>query len=319
MSVTLNGTGKSHAIALINSGKVDKSSGWSMSADDENKLLGDNDWAEYSKWFLGIDASADKETKAHYKYPFGKDGKVYRSALIAIKQRGAAQGADSLVSAAGSMLDKIDGKKEGDSVDLNIERRYCPFTEVRIIAEEGKSPVLRGHAAVFNTSSVDLGGFREIIMPNAFRSALSNSDPRCLFNHDPNLILGRKSANTLRVDEDARGLPFECDMPGTSYSNDLRISMDRGDIKECSFGFSVRKDGDKWEKDSTGYWTRTINEDGIEKLYDVSPVTYPAYPDTSCAMRSLDKIKAEEIPTFDEMAIRKLRLQIESILYKMEE
>ena len=197
----------------------------------------------------------------------------------------------------------------------DFERRFYPITEIRIDMEKGK-PVLRGHAAVFNSSSVDLGGFREQINPNAFRAALKNSDARCLRDHIPSMILGRQSANTLRINEDERGLPFECDMPGTTYANDLLISMGRGDVRECSFGFSVRKGGDKWEKNSTGYWTRTILEDGIEKLYDVSPVTYPAYEETDCAyaMRSLEKLKAEEIPTFDDMAMRKLKLQIEEAI-----
>ena len=311
MSVSLNGVGKSHAIALVNSGKVDKESSWSMSADDENKLLGDNDWAAYSKWFLGIDASADKETKARYKYPFGKGGKVYRSALIAIKQRGAQQGADSLVAVASSLLEKIDGKKEGDSFDMkDIERRTINV-EFHANTNTGK-PIMRGVAAVFNSLSENLGGFREMITPGAFKSALEKSDIRALFNHDPNMVLGRTTSKTLRLAETDNGLEFECDMPDTTYARDLMSCMQRGDINQCSFGFSIGKGGDKWEKNDAGEWTRTINQ--VSRLYDVSPVTFLAYPDTACAMRSLDKIKAEEIPTFDEMAIRKLRLQIESIL-----
>ena len=312
MSVSLNGAGKSHAMALINSGKVDKDSSWSMSADDENKLLGDNNWSEYGKWFLGIDASADPKTKAHYKYPFGKGGKLYRSALTAIRQRAGQQGADAIFAAAGNLLEKIDGKKEGDSITPpKMERRAFPFQEIRVTVEDGKA-TLRGHAAVFNSLSLDLGGFRETIMPGAFRSALLRCDYRSMFNHNPDKILGRKSAGTLRATEDGKGVPYEVDLPDTSYARDLQVSMGRGDVKECSFGFSVREGGDCWLRDASGEWTRSIQPDGIDELYDLSPVVFPAYPDTACAMRSLEKVQAALVPPFDDTELRRLRLELES-------
>ncbi len=114
MAVKLNGTGRGHAVSLIDAGKYDATASWSMSADDENKLLGDkgDDWAEYKKWFLGIDDAENEKTKAHYKYPFGKDGKVYRAALTAIRQRAGQQNATDIFDAAGSLIDKIDKKEE---------------------------------------------------------------------------------------------------------------------------------------------------------------------------------------------------------------
>ena len=194
---------------------------------------------------------------------------------------------------------------------MKIERRFFPLGEARVVTEEGKV-ILRGHAAVFNSQSADLGGFREIIRPNAFRNALTKSDPRCLFNHVPSYILGRKSSNTLRVSENERGLPFDCDLPDTTYARDLQVSLGRGDVRECSFGFSVREGGDTFVKDkATGVWHRTIIEDGIEELYDVSPVTFPAYPETDCALRSLEKAKAMEIPPpFNDTFLRKLRIDL---------
>jgi uncharacterized protein len=313
MSVSLNNAGKSHAMALINSGKVDKDSSWSMSADDENKILGDNNWAEYAKWFMGVDKSANKETKAYYHYPFGKNGKVYRSALTAIRHRAGQQGADDIFKAAGSMLEKIDGKKEGDSLNMNIERRTFNM-EFRAAVKDEK-PGIKGVAAVFNSLSDNLGAFREQITPGAFRTALINADVRALFNHDPNMILGRTKSKTLRLAETDSGLEYECDMPDTSYARDLMACMQRGDISQCSFGFSVKDGGDKWERDNvSGEWLRTILADGIEKLYDVSPVTYPAYAQTECALRSLDKIKAAEVPTFNDIAIRKMKIDLEAAL-----
>jgi len=159
---------------------------------------------------------------------------------------------------------------------------------------EGQTPMIRGHAAVFDSPSVLLCGcFRETINPGAFADAIKSSDVRALFNHEPSNILGRASAGTLRLNEDATGLAIEIDPPDTMCGRDLQVSMKRGDIKEMSFGFTVAEGGDEWTRDpdGSGNWTRTITK--IEQLWDVSPVTFPAYPEAGCAMRSLEKIRAE--------------------------
>src|ERR1700742_4855069 len=89
----LNLVGESYAHSLVSAGKVDQASSWSFEAADGNALLGKNgdDWDSYSKAHLGLDRSANDKTKARFKYPFAKGGKLYRSALIAIKQRAAQQ------------------------------------------------------------------------------------------------------------------------------------------------------------------------------------------------------------------------------------
>lgn len=112
IKASINSAGKSNASARVSAGDVDKTSDWSFSADDGNKLLGadSDDWANYAKWFLGEDSSADEKTKGRYKYPFGKNGKVYRSALVAIRQRASQQDDTTIYNFAGELLDKIDGK-----------------------------------------------------------------------------------------------------------------------------------------------------------------------------------------------------------------
>lgn len=193
---------------------------------------------------------------------------------------------------------------------MEIERRTL---KVELRSETGgEKPIMRGMAAMFNSSSEDLGGFREIIAPGAFRDAIGVSDIRALFNHDSNMILGRTASGTLRVMETDEGLAFELDPPDTTYARDLAVSMERGDISQCSFGFSVEEGGDTWEKDSCGTkWVRTINKVG--RLYDVSPVTYPAYPETKCALRSLEKAQeAVKPPVFDDTELRKLKVETES-------
>lgn len=172
--------------------------------------------------------------------------------------------------------------------DYKTERRYTSQKVRAVRADDGKITI-RGYAAVFDSMSENLGGFREKIEPGAFRAVLKKADCRALINHDANLIIGRQSAGTLRLREDRTGLLMEVDLPDTQYARDLAVSIERGDINQQSFGFRVRKDS--WEENrESGEVTRTIIE--LEELLDVSPVTFPAYPDTTVAKRSLEAFKA---------------------------
>lgn len=161
---------------------------------------------------------------------------------------------------------------------MDIERRY--FTSpVEVRAKDDGAKMIRGHAAVFDSLSDNLGGFREKIAPGAFDGVLSD-DVRALFNHDPNLILGR-TPNTVRISVDKDGLLYEIDPPDTQLGRDLVVSMERGDITQSSFAFTVERDD--WAEDDDGRVIRTIHE--VKRLYDVSPVTYPAYPDAKVGLR----------------------------------
>lgn len=159
-------------------------------------------------------------------------------------------------------------------------------SDIEVRAEEGKQ-VVRGYAAVFDSESNDLGGFTEVISTGAFDGVLTD-DVRALIDHESRYILGRTTSGTLRIGTDERGLWYEYDSPDTTYAKDLLESMKRGDITQSSFGFRIADDGEKWEKRGDKYY-RTLTK--ISRLYDVSPVTYPAYNDTSVAMRSMEKIK----------------------------
>ncbi|MDA8095579.1 MAG: S49 family peptidase [Betaproteobacteria bacterium] len=114
MPVQLNPKGVANAKQLIKDGKVDRDTPWSWDADDQNKILGDQDWAEYSGWFLGIDDAENSDTKAHYKYPIGKEGKVYRSALIGDRQRSGQQHDQEIFDAAGELIEMIDKDQDSD-------------------------------------------------------------------------------------------------------------------------------------------------------------------------------------------------------------
>ena len=187
----------------------------------------------------------------------------------------------------------------------DMERRTYD-AELRVSDGEygDNKPTLKGYAAKFNSLSNpmpiidegrEIGTFREQLLPGCFSKALATSDVRALINHDATLILGRTQSGTLRLTEDEVGLRFDNDPPDTSYSSDIQVSMRRGDITQCSFGFRVAPGGDEYVKDpnvENGY-IRSISE--ISKLFDTSIVTFPAYDDTDCAVRSIvSQMKADE-------------------------
>ena len=163
-----------------------------------------------------------------------------------------------------------------------IERRYYPATEIRVAAEG--EPKLTGYAAVFNSQSEDLGGFREIILPGAFSQAIKEDDVRALWNHDPNYVLGRNRSKTLTLAEDDHGLMINVIPPDTQWARDLLVSIGRGDVTQMSFGFGVPPDGQRWEKEH-GEDVRYLIR--VRPLFDISPVTYPAYPVTEVQARNI--------------------------------
>lgn len=168
---------------------------------------------------------------------------------------------------------------------MERETRTFAVTGLTIERREGKAPKLVGHAAVFNSLSEDLGGFREQIMPGAFADAIAKDDVRALFNHDSNYVLGRNVSGTLRLSEDVRGLAIEIDLPDTQTIRDLVAApIERGDVSQMSFGFSVRPGGQDWAKNDEGQVVRSLKK---VRLFDVSPVTFPAYRQTDIAVREL--------------------------------
>lgn len=183
------------------------------------------------------------------------------------------------------------------------EVRYVSFAEFR---EEGDSKTLRGHAATFN-DVYDLGFFDERIAPGAFDDVLDN-DVRALFNHDSNHVLGRTKSGTLRLSVDERGLFTEIDLPESATV--LREAIERGDVDQMSFGFTVRKDSWEVTDEESGRELRTIEKVG--RLFDVSPVTYPANPNTDVALRSMEAAKEDRAPKvipFNKKAVLDLKLR----------
>ncbi|WP_069648981.1 HK97 family phage prohead protease [Caloranaerobacter ferrireducens] len=176
---------------------------------------------------------------------------------------------------------------------MKLERRTVNLTELRVQNKpngaDGDKIVrtIEGHAAVFNQWSETLGGFfpyKERVLPGAFKDSIEKDDIRALFNHNPDYVLGRNKSGTLHLEEDEKGLKVIIYPPDTQWARDLMVSIERGDISQMSFGFIV--ESDRWGL-----------EDGVDvrelqkvKLFDVSPVTYPAYSQTDVGVRSMDEI-----------------------------
>lgn len=161
-----------------------------------------------------------------------------------------------------------------------MERRSL-LEPVEARTDEGGQKI-GGYGAVFNSETVIGGEFREKIAPGAFAKSIA-ADVRSYFNHNSAMILGRTKSGTLRLKEDERGLSYEVDLPDTQAGRDLRVSMARGDVDGSSFAFRVTRDN--WEM-GEGLPLRTIQE---VELYEVGPVTDPAYQDASAALRSLNE------------------------------
>jgi HK97 family phage prohead protease len=149
----LNLDGESHAHSMIAAGHVDKTSDWSFSANDGDKLLGasGDDWANYGHFHLGIDRAASENTKARFKYPFGKGGTLYRSALEAIRQRAGQQNDNAIETAAGKLLEAVDAMKAASMKPKN-ERVHPSIDAFRQAAKTATAPIADKIRASFDTA-----------------------------------------------------------------------------------------------------------------------------------------------------------------------
>jgi len=165
-----------------------------------------------------------------------------------------------------------------NGMESTVQRRCLlpELAEMRL-AFEKNGPRITGYAAVFNQLTELWPGFREKVAPGAFAETIQRDDIRALWNHNPDVILGRNKAETLRLWEDAKGLAYEIIAdPDDPDAQKLIRKIKRGDISQSSFGFQILKK--TIEIDETkDEMTRTIEK---VQLFDVSPVTFPAYPQT---------------------------------------
>lgn len=170
------------------------------------------------------------------------------------------------------------------------EVRACKGLEVRESKATGSIGTLVGYAAKFNVRSEVMWDFVEIVKPGAFKRSLEEgADVRALAHHASAGIVGRRSAGTLRLVEDAVGLAVEIDLPDTQVGRDLQTLVKRGDITGMSFGFETKQDKWTWEL-AQGQPKLYIRELLDVELFEVSAVVWPAYSDTSVEARSLEEL-----------------------------
>ena len=164
-----------------------------------------------------------------------------------------------------------------------MKKREVRFAGERMeLRDKAGKPKIVGYAAVFNTLSKPLQGFRERIAPGTFRNAIQNDDVRALVDHQPANIIGRTKAGTLRLEEDEHGLRCEIDPPDTSVGRDVVESIRRGDLDQMSFGFRCNEDA--WMRGDDGEKIRELRD---VQLLDVSVVAFPAYEESGVFIRSL--------------------------------
>lgn len=185
------------------------------------------------------------------------------------------------------------------------ETRDFHVAEFRVEGEGGNT--LIGHAATFD-DPYEVWDFDEQIKKGAFDEAIKDDDVRALFNHNPDKVLGRKKAGTLRLSTDKVGLVSEIDLPDTPTGNEVRTLVERGDVDQMSFAFSVVEEA--WEHKEKGRDLRTIIK---ASLHDVSPVTYPANPKTDIAVRSHETWLESEKPDLSHVHATRKRRNAEQV------
>lgn len=188
------------------------------------------------------------------------------------------------------------------------EKRNLTASNVEIREEEGKR-TLTGYAVKWEMKSHAMGWrqFKEQFKRGAFTESLTNNDQLALWSHDTSKVLGRTKNGTLRLFEDEIGLRFELDLPNTTLGNDAYETIKRGDVDGVSFGFNMLKQ--EWDENDVENITRTILK---ARLLEISPVAFPAYPDSQVQARSYDPYE-EHVETRKQKE-RRQRLYLKTLL-----
>lgn len=175
------------------------------------------------------------------------------------------------------------------TIDTNTQCELR-FIDAKDLKADTQKRTVSGYGVVYNSLSQDLGGFKERIMPGAAADAFAaGSDSRLLVDHNLQKLLGRTASGTLKLSDDATGVRFECNVPATSYGNDLLELLNRNDVSKCSFGFIVPDGGDKFITENN----QVIREINKLQLYEISILTAadPAYTSTSVDLRVAPAVK----------------------------
>lgn len=196
-----------------------------------------------------------------------------------------------------------------------MERRVLSLEGLEVRAADGEPDRIEGYAAVYGVWSERLWGFVEQIAPGFFDGVLGD-DVRALWQHDASFVLGRSTNGTLRLASDERGLRVVITPPDTSWARDALVSIRRGDVNQMSFGFDVEKD--RWEQaEGEDVMRRTLVR--ASRLYDVSPVTFPAYPATTVEVRQrVDELRARLGEPGPDVSAEELRARLAMLRRELE-
>ena len=210
------------------------------------------------------------------------------------------RGAERAQAYAEGVVARLDAEQERKQTMSNRETR--DFETTFEIREEGDGMTFVGYAAKFDQPSENLGGFVEYVERGAFsRSLKSRNDVMLLWNHDAGQPLASTKSGTMKLTEDEVGLRVEARLPETTLGKDMAILLREGIVGKMSFGFNVIKDS----------WNAEGNERRLKsvRLFEVSAVVWPAYTQTSAAVRGLDKVAQRASVDADELADVMLKIE----------
>lgn len=187
-----------------------------------------------------------------------------------------------------------------------VEKRNLTTNNVEIREDENGMKTLAGYAVKWEMKSVTMGWrrFKEQFKRGAFTESLTNDDQLALWSHDTSKVLGRTKNGTLRLFEDEIGLRFELDLLDTTLGEDAYKTIKRGDVDGVSFGFSMLKQ--EWDEADPDNVVRSIV---TAKLVEISPVAFPAYPDSQVSARSSDPYEQHMLEKRNEQRRKRLYLK----------
>lgn len=187
-----------------------------------------------------------------------------------------------------------------------VEKRNLTTNSVEIREDDEGKRTLTGYAIKWEMKSVTMGWrrFREQFKRGAFTESLTNEDQLALWSHDTSKVLGRTKNGTLRLFEDEIGLRFELDLLDTTLGDDAYKTIKRGDVDGVSFGFQMLKQ--EWDEADPDNVIRTVTK---AKLLEISPVAFPAYPDSQISARSKDPYEEHVLEKRNEQRRKRLYLK----------
>ncbi len=260
-------------------------------------------WAAIGPWIARhiVDLEAEQNQPGGEGFP-GAGAVAFYLWGATPTARGASRVQDYAENITRMVEEENEGRATGEALSKFETRTFSTDFEVR---EEPDGMRFSGYAALFNSPSAPLP-FTERIAPGAFKRSLKSKNNIFMFyNHDSGQVLASTRAGTMTLSEDGRGLKVDAQLANTNAGRDVAELLRRGDLDSMSFGFSVPSGGDAWNEDGT---ERTLNS---VRLFEVSVVAMPAYPETSgkSQVRGIDKIALRADVDADALADALVKLE----------